>query len=195
MTIWKVYSSLTGFFSRWVLLLQWNVENYLGHLCQNTNIWYITGIPVVYIVVVIRLFFRMPFTHISVNRFDLEDVKNVGLFRKWCVIPVLGLIENSLYDNVLLHNCFCLLLQIINSCSKVADLLLDNGLLYVLCNTLAALNGLETKWVLFLLLSNSLGTALRLARNYCIAFFLIFKIIREHVQNTGFEVYNFRPVS
>ncbi|NWH59347.1 LYST regulator, partial [Geococcyx californianus] len=78
------------------------------------------------------------------EEFDLEDVKNVGLFRKWCVVPVLGLIENSLYDNVLLHNCFCLLLQIINSCSKVADLLLDNGLLYVLCNTLAALNGLET---------------------------------------------------
>uniref|UniRef100_A0A8B9GD19 Lysosomal trafficking regulator n=1 Tax=Amazona collaria TaxID=241587 RepID=A0A8B9GD19_9PSIT len=78
------------------------------------------------------------------EEFDLEDVKNVGLFRKWCVIPVLGLIENSLYDNVLLHNCFCLLLQIMNSCSKVADLLLDNGLLYVLCNTLAALNGLET---------------------------------------------------
>ncbi|KAM6086319.1 lysosomal-trafficking regulator isoform 6-T6 [Theristicus caerulescens] len=78
------------------------------------------------------------------EEFDPEDVKNVGLFQKWCVIPVLGLIENSLYDNVLLHNCFCLLLQIINSCSKVADLLLDNGLLYVLCNTLAALNGLET---------------------------------------------------
>ncbi|XP_051470632.1 lysosomal-trafficking regulator isoform X2 [Apus apus] len=78
------------------------------------------------------------------EEFDLEDVKNAGLFQKWCVIPVLGLIENSLYDNVLLHNCFCLLLQIINSCSKVADLLLDNGLLYVLCNTLAALNGLET---------------------------------------------------
>ncbi|NWW43367.1 LYST regulator, partial [Pedionomus torquatus] len=78
------------------------------------------------------------------EEFDLEDVKNVGLFQKWCVIPVLGLIENSLYDNVLLHNCLCLLLQIINSCSKVADLLLDNGLLYVLCNTLAALNGLET---------------------------------------------------
>ncbi|XP_075604856.1 lysosomal-trafficking regulator isoform X2 [Balearica regulorum gibbericeps] len=78
------------------------------------------------------------------EEFDLEDVKNVGLFQKWCVIPVLGLVENSLYDNVLLHKCFCLLLQIINSCSKVADLLLDNGLLYVLCNTLAALNGLET---------------------------------------------------
>ncbi|NXM69177.1 LYST regulator, partial [Serilophus lunatus] len=78
------------------------------------------------------------------EEFDLEDVKNVGLFQKWCVVPILGLIENSLYDNVLLHNCFCLLLQIINSCSKVADLLLDNGLLYVLCNTLAALNGLET---------------------------------------------------
>ncbi|NXI45336.1 LYST regulator, partial [Galbula dea] len=78
------------------------------------------------------------------EEFDLEDVKNAGLFQKWCVVPVLGLIENSLYDNVLLHNCFCLLLQIINSCSKVADLLLDNGLLYVLCNTLATLNGLET---------------------------------------------------
>ncbi|XP_010132302.1 PREDICTED: lysosomal-trafficking regulator [Buceros rhinoceros silvestris] len=82
------------------------------------------------------------------EEFDLEDVKNVGLFQKWCVIPVLGLIENSLYDNILLHNCLCLLLQIINSCSKVADLLLDNGLLYVLCNTMAALNGLETNVLL-----------------------------------------------
>ncbi|XP_060099186.1 lysosomal-trafficking regulator [Heteronotia binoei] len=76
--------------------------------------------------------------------FDPEDVKNAGLFQKWCVIPVLGLLENSLYDSILLHNSFCFVLQIINSCSKVADMLLDNGLLYALCNTLAALNGLET---------------------------------------------------
>ncbi|XP_078239262.1 lysosomal-trafficking regulator isoform X4 [Pogona vitticeps] len=76
--------------------------------------------------------------------FDLEDVKNAGLFQKWCVIPVLGLIENSLYDSILLHNSLCFLLQIIRSCSKMTDMLLDNGLLYVLCNTLAALNGLET---------------------------------------------------
>nr|XP_056708316.1 lysosomal-trafficking regulator isoform X1 [Euleptes europaea] len=76
--------------------------------------------------------------------FDPEDVKNAGLFQKWCVIPVLGLLENSLYDSILLHNSFCLVLQIINSCSKVADMLLDNGFLYALCNTLAALNGLET---------------------------------------------------
>ncbi|KAL7987549.1 hypothetical protein Chor_006468, partial [Crotalus horridus] len=75
--------------------------------------------------------------------FNLEDVKNAGLFQKWCVIPVLGLIENSLHDCILLHNSFCFLLQIINSCSKMADMLLDNGLLYVLCNTLATLNGLE----------------------------------------------------
>ncbi|KAF5922014.1 hypothetical protein HPG69_015464 [Diceros bicornis minor] len=43
------------------------------------------------------------------EEFDLEDVKNMGLFQKW----------------------------------SVADMLLDNGLLYVLCNTVAALNGLE----------------------------------------------------
>ncbi|KAH0622506.1 hypothetical protein JD844_024875 [Phrynosoma platyrhinos] len=77
------------------------------------------------------------------EEFDLEEVKNAGLFQKWCVIPVLGLIENSLYDGNLLHHSFCFLLQIINSCSKMADMLLDNGLLYTLCNTLAALNGLE----------------------------------------------------
>ncbi|KAM6218970.1 lysosomal-trafficking regulator isoform 2-T2 [Rhynchocyon petersi] len=77
------------------------------------------------------------------EKFDLEDVKNMGLFQKWSVIPILGLIETSLYDNILLHNALLLLLQILNSCSKVADLLLDNGLLYVLCNTVAALNGLE----------------------------------------------------
>ncbi|XP_053461184.1 lysosomal-trafficking regulator isoform X1 [Nycticebus coucang] len=77
------------------------------------------------------------------EEFDLEDVKNMGLFQKWSVIPILGLIEISLYDNILLHNALLLLLQILNSCSKVADMLLDNGLLYVLCNTIAALNGLE----------------------------------------------------
>ncbi|XP_072827119.1 lysosomal-trafficking regulator isoform X2 [Vicugna pacos] len=77
------------------------------------------------------------------EEFDLEDVKNIELFQKWSVIPVLGLIETSLYDNLLLHNALLLLLQILNSCSKVADMLLDNGLLYVLCNTVAALNGLE----------------------------------------------------
>uniref|UniRef100_A0A8C9AZZ6 Lysosomal-trafficking regulator n=1 Tax=Prolemur simus TaxID=1328070 RepID=A0A8C9AZZ6_PROSS len=82
--------------------------------------------------------------HIGLDEeFDLEDVKNMGLFQKWSVIPVLGLIETSLYDNILLHNALLLLLQILNSCSKVADMLLDNGLLYVLCNTIAALNGLE----------------------------------------------------
>ncbi|XP_008585444.1 PREDICTED: lysosomal-trafficking regulator, partial [Galeopterus variegatus] len=77
------------------------------------------------------------------EEFDLEEVKNIGLFQKWSVIPILGLIETSLYDNVLLHNALLLLLHILNSCSKVADMLLDNGLLYVLCNTVAALNGLE----------------------------------------------------
>ncbi|XP_037677522.1 lysosomal-trafficking regulator isoform X2 [Choloepus didactylus] len=77
------------------------------------------------------------------DELDLEDVKNMGLFQKWSVIPILGLIETSLYDNLLLHNVLLLLLQILNSCSKVADMLLDNGLLYVLCNTVAALNGLE----------------------------------------------------
>ncbi|CAK6442252.1 unnamed protein product [Pipistrellus nathusii] len=77
------------------------------------------------------------------DEFDQEDVKNLGVFQKWAVIPVLGLIETSLYDNTLLHNTLLLLLQILNSCAKVADVLLDNGLLYVLCNTVAALNGLE----------------------------------------------------
>lgn len=78
-------------------------------------------------------------------RFDLEDVKSLELFQKWAVVPVLGLMETSLYDNALLHTTLLFLLQMLNSCSKVADMLLDNGLLYVLCNTVAALNGLEKK--------------------------------------------------
>ncbi|MEE6475211.1 hypothetical protein FKM82_010657 [Ascaphus truei] len=78
------------------------------------------------------------------EEFDLEDIKNASVFRKWCIIPLLGLIENSLYDFTLLHNNFCLLVQILNSCSKVADMLIDNGLLYAVCNTLAALGGIET---------------------------------------------------
>ncbi|XP_033860358.3 lysosomal-trafficking regulator-like isoform X6 [Acipenser ruthenus] len=74
---------------------------------------------------------------------DLEDMEKIDPFRKRCIIPILGLIENSLYENTLVHNTLCVLLQLLNACPKVADILLDNGLLYVIFNTLAALNGLE----------------------------------------------------
>ncbi|XP_064408757.1 lysosomal-trafficking regulator [Latimeria chalumnae] len=74
---------------------------------------------------------------------DLDDIGSIDPFRKRCIIPVLGLIENSLHENSLVHNTLCVLLQILNACPKMADLLLDNGLLYVLFNTLAALNEIE----------------------------------------------------
>ncbi|XP_077073466.1 lysosomal-trafficking regulator isoform X2 [Siphateles boraxobius] len=74
---------------------------------------------------------------------DLEDMENISPFRRRCIIPVLGLLENSLYENSLVHNGLCLLLQLLNACPKLADILLDHGLLYVLFNTLSTLNGLE----------------------------------------------------
>ncbi|KAF4106147.1 hypothetical protein G5714_013809 [Onychostoma macrolepis] len=74
---------------------------------------------------------------------DLEDMENISPFRKRCIIPLLGLLENSLYENSLVHNGLCLLLQLLNTCPKLADILLDHGLLYVLFNTLSTLNGLE----------------------------------------------------
>uniref|UniRef100_A0A673MI84 Lysosomal-trafficking regulator-like n=1 Tax=Sinocyclocheilus rhinocerous TaxID=307959 RepID=A0A673MI84_9TELE len=74
---------------------------------------------------------------------DLEDMESISPFRKRCIIPVLGLLENSLYENSLVHNGLCLLLQLLNACPKLADILLDHGLLYVLFNTLSTLNGLE----------------------------------------------------
>uniref|UniRef100_A0A672PLH5 Lysosomal trafficking regulator n=1 Tax=Sinocyclocheilus grahami TaxID=75366 RepID=A0A672PLH5_SINGR len=74
---------------------------------------------------------------------DLEDMESISPFRKRCIIPVLGLLENSLYENSLVHNVLCLLLQLLNTCPKLADILLDHGLLYVLFNTLSTLNGLE----------------------------------------------------
>ncbi|XP_077145213.1 lysosomal-trafficking regulator [Ranitomeya variabilis] len=83
--------------------------------------------------------------HIGLDEeFHVDEIKSANIFRKWCIIPVLGLIENSLHDARLLHSSFCLLLQMINSCSKVADMLLDSGLLYALCNTLATLCGIQT---------------------------------------------------
>ncbi|MEQ2168811.1 hypothetical protein GOODEAATRI_018622 [Goodea atripinnis] len=68
---------------------------------------------------------------------------NISPFRKRCIIPVLGLIENSLYENSLVHSILCMLLQLVNACPKLADILLDHGLLYVLFNTLSTLNGME----------------------------------------------------
>ncbi|XP_018413216.1 PREDICTED: lysosomal-trafficking regulator [Nanorana parkeri] len=83
--------------------------------------------------------------HIRLDEeFEVEDIRNVGVFQKWCIIPILGLIENSLHNATLLHNSFCILLQILHSCSKVADMLLDSGLLYALCNTLVTLCAIET---------------------------------------------------
>ncbi|TNM99905.1 hypothetical protein fugu_012938 [Takifugu bimaculatus] len=74
---------------------------------------------------------------------DLEEMDTISPFRKRCIIPVLGLIENSLYENALAHNLLCMLLQLLNACPKLADILLDHGLLYVLFNTLSTLNGME----------------------------------------------------
>ncbi|XP_024863409.2 lysosomal-trafficking regulator isoform X1 [Kryptolebias marmoratus] len=74
---------------------------------------------------------------------DLEEMESISPFRKRCIIPVLGLIENSLYENSLVHNILCMLLQLVNACPKLADVLLDHGLLYVLFNTLSTLNGME----------------------------------------------------
>uniref|UniRef100_A0A3P8W4F7 Lysosomal trafficking regulator n=1 Tax=Cynoglossus semilaevis TaxID=244447 RepID=A0A3P8W4F7_CYNSE len=75
---------------------------------------------------------------------DLDEMESISAFRKRCIIPVLGLIENSLYENSLVHNILCMLLQLLNACPKLADILLDHGLLYVLFNTLSTLNGMET---------------------------------------------------
>ncbi|KAJ8365985.1 hypothetical protein SKAU_G00148160 [Synaphobranchus kaupii] len=74
---------------------------------------------------------------------DMEDMENINPFRKRCIIPVLGLIENSLYESTLVHNALCVLQQLLNTCPKLGDILLDHGLLYVLFNTLATLNGME----------------------------------------------------
>ncbi|XP_036404355.1 LOW QUALITY PROTEIN: lysosomal-trafficking regulator-like [Megalops cyprinoides] len=74
---------------------------------------------------------------------DVEDMESISPFRKRCVIPVLGLIENSLCENALVHNALCALQQLLHACPKLGDILLDHGLLYVLLNTLATLNGLE----------------------------------------------------
>ncbi|XP_034753584.1 lysosomal-trafficking regulator isoform X3 [Etheostoma cragini] len=74
---------------------------------------------------------------------DLDEMENISPFRRRCIIPVLGLIENSLYENSLVHNILCMLLQLLNACPKLADILLDHGLLYVLFNTLSTLNGME----------------------------------------------------
>lgn len=74
-------------------------------------------------------------------------MENISPFRKRCIIPVLGLIENSLYENSLVHNVLCMLLQLVNAGPKLADILLDHGLLYVLFNTLSTLNGMENWYV------------------------------------------------
>uniref|UniRef100_A0A3B3DVL9 Lysosomal trafficking regulator n=1 Tax=Oryzias melastigma TaxID=30732 RepID=A0A3B3DVL9_ORYME len=79
----------------------------------------------------------------GLEELDLDEMENISPFRKRCIIPVLGLIENSLYENSLVHNILCMLLQLINAGPKLADILLDHGLLYVLFNTLSTLNGME----------------------------------------------------
>lgn len=85
----------------------------------------------------------LSFFFFSFFSLDLEEMENISPFRKRCIIPVLGLIENSLYENSLVHNILCMLLQLLNACPKLADILLDHGLLYVLFNTLSTLNGME----------------------------------------------------
>lgn len=91
----------------------------------------------------VHVFVHIPTFFVFLCSLDLEEMESISPFRKRCIIPVLGLIENSLYDNSLVHNILCMLLQLLNACPKLADILLDHGLLYVLFNTLSTLNGME----------------------------------------------------
>uniref|UniRef100_A0A8C9TXB8 Lysosomal trafficking regulator n=1 Tax=Scleropages formosus TaxID=113540 RepID=A0A8C9TXB8_SCLFO len=71
---------------------------------------------------------------------NLADLEKVSSFRKRCVIPLLGLVEGSLSNSTLVHSVLCALMQLFSASSKVADILLDHGLLYVVLNTVATLN-------------------------------------------------------
>uniref|UniRef100_A0A672J8Z1 Lysosomal trafficking regulator n=1 Tax=Salarias fasciatus TaxID=181472 RepID=A0A672J8Z1_SALFA len=110
---------------------------------------------------------------------DLEEMENIPAFRKRCIIPVLGLIENSLYENSLVHNILCMLLQLVNACPKLADILLDHGLLYVLFNTLSTLNGMENGDTLQMLVAVTIHSCSSSGSQY-------FRIIEDLITLLGF---------
>ncbi|XP_029114650.1 lysosomal-trafficking regulator-like isoform X3 [Scleropages formosus] len=79
---------------------------------------------------------------------NLADLEKVSSFRKRCVIPLLGLVEGSLSNSTLVHSVLCALMQLFSASSKVADILLDHGLLYVVLNTVATLSDRKGRVIL-----------------------------------------------
>uniref|UniRef100_A0A8C4N483 BEACH domain-containing protein n=1 Tax=Eptatretus burgeri TaxID=7764 RepID=A0A8C4N483_EPTBU len=62
------------------------------------------------------------------------DVKDIPSFQRRWVVPLLALVVPSLHDTLLAHDLLFTLLRLFGACTRLADILLDSGLLSVLCN-------------------------------------------------------------
>ncbi|CAN0405213.1 unnamed protein product [Lampetra fluviatilis] len=73
---------------------------------------------------------------------ELQAVRECPSFQRRWGVPLLALAESSLHDTPLAHNLLCALLQLFGACTRLADVLLDSGLLSTLCNIVALLTGI-----------------------------------------------------
>ncbi|XP_074663000.1 lysosomal-trafficking regulator-like [Tubulanus polymorphus] len=63
--------------------------------------------------------------------------------QKQTVVLAMSLLENTTYDATLCHNTLCMLSQICEAAPGLAGVMLENGLLESLCNTLMAINAIN----------------------------------------------------
>uniref|UniRef100_UPI00358DFC63 lysosomal-trafficking regulator-like n=1 Tax=Myxine glutinosa TaxID=7769 RepID=UPI00358DFC63 len=74
---------------------------------------------------------------------EFESVKDIPSFQRRWVVPLLALVVPSLHDTLLAHDLLFTLLRLFGSCTRLANILLDSGLLSVLCNAATVLSAMD----------------------------------------------------
>ncbi|XP_078592182.1 lysosomal-trafficking regulator-like isoform X1 [Branchiostoma floridae x Branchiostoma japonicum] len=71
---------------------------------------------------------------------DVGCVQHMTGLQQHTVVPLLALLENCIHDTAVCHNTLCVLIQLFESSEVMAAIMMENGLVWALCNVISAIN-------------------------------------------------------
>ncbi|KAI8480550.1 hypothetical protein Bbelb_417300 [Branchiostoma belcheri] len=71
---------------------------------------------------------------------DVSCVQHMTGLQQHTVVPLLALLENCIHDTAVCHNTLCVLIQLFESSEVMAAIMMENGLVWALCNVISAMN-------------------------------------------------------
>ncbi|XP_023931174.1 lysosomal-trafficking regulator-like, partial [Lingula anatina] len=83
--------------------------------------------------------------HSMIDDIDPNQLSDLRPLQQSAITPVLALMEKTVYDTSLCHNAICLLIQLFETAPQMTQVMLENGLVEVLGNMVAAINKNEPR--------------------------------------------------